>query len=127
VLSGLLVPADPGLPLSLRAVEDSSSAISDLLGGVLLDDPVTWCVGQEMFATVYCAEDRAGLPVNQRLSVVATRLGVTDRAFHAAARGDVLILGTTRDHSDVDIPASVTEAAHRGGYRIAPPPPRRAS
>lgn len=120
VLSGLLVPADPDLPLSLCAVEDSTVAISDLLGGVLLD-ALTWDVDAEALVTVYSAEDRASLPVNQRLSVVATRLGIVDRAFHAAARGDALVLGTTHHQVvDTDVPAAVTLAAHRCGYQIAP-------
>lgn len=131
VLSGLLLPADPGLPLSLCTVKDSAGAISDLLGGVLLDFLI-WCVGDGAFATVYCAEERAGLPVNQRLSVVATRLGVTDRAFHDAARGDALILGVTGQDQgvDVDVPAPVVAAAHRCGYQArrlgsCPRPPSR--
>ena len=39
VMSGLLVPTDDAVPLALCPVEDSATAISDLLGGVLLDDP----------------------------------------------------------------------------------------
>ena len=117
VLSGLLVPADPGRSLAVCTVADSAAAISDLLGGVLLDDPFTWGLGEEASAAVYVAEDRAGLPVNQRQSVVATRLGIVDRAFHAAARGDALILGTRADR-DLDVPAAVVVAAHRCGYPV---------
>jgi hypothetical protein len=45
VLSALLVPADPARTLALRAVADTAAAISDLLGGVLLDDAVIWNLG----------------------------------------------------------------------------------
>jgi hypothetical protein len=120
MLSGFLVPADAGRPLGSRAVEDTAAAISDLLGGVLLDDPLSWDVSGGVFASVYRAEDRAGLPVNERLSVLATRLGIVDRAFHATARGDALLLGTTREGRDLDVPDAVAMAAHRCGYRIAP-------
>jgi hypothetical protein len=120
VLTGLLVPADTGRPLALRAVADSAAAISDLLGGVLLDDAVTWNLGGGVCVSVYWAEDRADLPVNERLSVLATRLGIVDRTFHAAARGDALLLGATRQGRDLDVPRSVTVAADRCGYPVAP-------
>jgi hypothetical protein len=120
VLAGLLVPADAGRPLVLRAVADSAAAISDLLGGVLLDDAVTWNLGGGVCVSVYWAEDRADLPVNERLSVLATRLGIVDQAFHATARGDALLLGVTRQGRDVDVPGTVTVAADRCGYPVAP-------
>ena len=120
VLTGLLVPADAERPLSLRAVADTAAAISDLLGGVLLDNAEAWNLGRGVSASVYWAEDRAGLPVNDRLSVLATRLGIVDRTFHAAARGDALLLGTTRQGRDVDVPGAVAMAADRCGYPVAP-------
>jgi hypothetical protein len=120
VLAGLLVPADAGRPLALRAVADSAAAISDLLGGVLLDDAVTWNLGCGVCVSMYWAEDRTGLPINERLSVLTTRLGIVDRAFHAAARGDALLLGATRQGRDLDVPAAVTVAADRCGYPVAP-------
>jgi hypothetical protein len=118
VLVGLLVPADAGRPLALRPVRDSAAAISDLLGGVLLDDAVIWNVGGGVGVSVYWAEDRAGLPVNQRLSVLVTRLGIVDRTFHAVACGDALLLGATRQGRDVDLPGWVAGAADRCGYTV---------
>lgn len=118
VLCGLLVPADPGLSIALRTIEDSAVAISDLLGGVLLDDPLTWNLTDGISAAVYLGEDRADLPDNDRLSALATRLGIVDRVFHAAARGDALVLGATRHGDDLDVPDAVTAAAHRC-YRVA--------
>jgi hypothetical protein len=120
VLAGLLVPADAGRLLALRPVQDSAAAISDLLGGVLLDDAVTWNLGGGVCVSVCWAEDRAGLPVNERLSVLATRLGIVDRTFHATARGDALLLGTTRQGRDLDVPGVVAVAADRCGYPVAP-------
>jgi hypothetical protein len=119
VLAGLFVPAEAGRTLELRALADTAAAISDLLGGVLLDDTVTWSLGSGVFVSVYWAEDRAGLPINQRLSVLATRLGIVDRTFHATARGDALLLGATRHGRDVDLPDAVAGAADRCGYPVA--------
>ena len=113
-------PADAGRPLELRAVADTAAAISDLLGGVLLDNADAWNLGRGVSASVYWAEDRAGLPVNDRLSVLATRLGIVDRTFHTAARGDALLLGATRQGRDVDVPGAVAVAADRCGYPVAP-------
>lgn len=101
-------------------VADTAAAISDLLGGVLLDDAVTWSLGGGTSAAVYCAENRAGLLANQRLSVLATRLGIVDRAFHAAARGDALVLGATRQGRDIDVPDAIIVAVDRCGYPVAP-------
>jgi hypothetical protein len=106
--------------LVLRPVQDSAAAISDLLGGVLLDDAVTWNLAGGVCMSVYRAEDRADLPVNERLSVLATRLGIVDQAFHATARGDALLLGVTRQGRDVDVPGAVAVAADRCGYPVAP-------
>jgi hypothetical protein len=118
VLTGLLVPADTGRSLTLRAVADTAAAISDLLGGVLLDDAVTWNLGRGVSTSLYWAEDRVALPVNQRLSVLATRLGIVDRTFHASACGDALLLGATREGRDVDLPCAVALAADRCGYTV---------
>jgi len=126
-MSGLLVPANSTVPLSLRPVEDSATAISDLLGGVLLDDPRVLPLADGPAVTIYQGEDRASLPVNDRLTVLATRLGIVDRAFHATARGDALVLGVTRRTIDVDVPDAVTVAAHRCGYRVAAATPSPAS
>jgi hypothetical protein len=119
VLVGLLVPVGGVRPLELCAVADTAAAISDLLGGVLLDDTDTWNLGCGGFVSVYRAEDRAGLPDNQRLCMLATRLGIVDRALHTGARGDVLLLGATRHGRDTDVPVTVTAAADRCGYPIA--------
>lgn len=63
LLSALLVPADAVRPLAVRVVRDSAAAISDLLGGVLLDDAVVWSLDGGVSVAVYQGEDRAGLPV----------------------------------------------------------------
>lgn len=118
-LTGLLVPAGLDRPLSLRAVADSAVAISDAIGGVLLDDAHHVRLPDGALAAIYRPENRTRLPDNPRLCMIATRLGLVDRAFHATARGDTLILGSTRERVDVDVPESVVSAAGRAGYRIA--------
>lgn len=118
VLTGLLIPADPARPARVVAVDDASTAISDLLGEVLLDDAVTWRTPGGAWVSVYLGEDGAAAADNPRLSVVATRLGTTSRAFHVRARGDALILGTSPTGVDVDLPRSALTEAGRCGVPI---------
>jgi hypothetical protein len=118
VLSGLLVPADPAGVVRVVAVTDASAAISDLLGSVLLDDVVTWATPGGVWVSVYLGKDRATAPDNPRLSLIATRLGLTDRAFHAAARGDALILGTGPTGADEDLPSDVVAEVGRCGVTV---------
>ena len=73
-MSGFLVPSDSAVPLSLCPVQDSATAISDLLGGVLLDDARVLPLADGTAVTIYQGEDRTSLPVNDRLTVLATRL-----------------------------------------------------
>ena len=120
ILTALLVPADVHRPITVHAVQDCAAAISDCIGGVLLDDPLTLPLPDGTLIGLYRAEDRTGLPDNPRLAVITTRLAVTDRMFQARAHGDVLILGTTPLAADTDIPAAVTAAAVQAGYPIAP-------
>ena len=117
-LSGLLVPADPAGGVRVVAVADTSAAISDLLGSVLLDDVVTWATPGGVWVSVYLGEDRATAPDNPRLSLIATRLGLTDRAFHAAARGEALILGTGPTGTDEDLTSDVVTEVSRCGITV---------
>lgn len=92
----------------------------------MLDDAGVLPLADDEFVAVYQGEDRAGLPVNDRLSVLVTRLGIVDRAFHAAARGDALLLGVTCQAVDIDVPDAVTVAAQRCGYPVTPALPPQA-
>jgi hypothetical protein len=76
---------------------------------------------------LYQGENSANLPVNERLTVLATRFGIVDRAFHATARGDALVLGMACEAVDIDVPDAVTVAAHRCGYRVTAGIPSSAS
>jgi hypothetical protein len=108
------------------AVADASAAISDALGSVLLDDAVTWATRGGAWVSVYLDEDRADAPDNPRLSLITTRLGLTDRAFHATARGHALILGTDPTGTDDDLPSWVIAEVSRCGITIENAPGRAA-
>lgn len=127
LLVGLLIPAGGTGPLWVVAVADRASAISDTLGGVLLDDPYTWCTAAGGWVSAYLGEGRHRRGDNPRLSVVATRLGVTDRRFHAATRGEALLLGTALTGVDRDLPEAVLAEVARCGLEIRcrPPAPAR--
>lgn len=125
-LTALLVPADPDRPLMLRPVTGSAVSISDAIGGVLLDGPFHIRLPSTPLAAVYRPEERTGLPGNARLSLIATRLGLTDRAFHTTARGDALILGAPREYLDTDVPDVVLRAAARAGALVRTPSPATA-
>lgn len=119
VLSALLIPAEVARPVRLLPVADAATAISDLLGGVLLDDPVTWCSTVGTWISAYLGERRGGCGDNPRLSLVATRLGLTDRWFHACARGDALLLATRPGGVvDDDLPEAVVAAVRRSGLIV---------
>lgn len=120
VLSVLLVPADLSRAVMLSVVQDTSTAISDALGAVLLDDAVSWPTCCGVWVSAYLGEDRATAPDNPRLCLIATRLGLTDREFHATARGDALIVGSLPTGVDVDLPSRVLAEAVRAGVPIEP-------
>jgi hypothetical protein len=128
ILTGLLIPADANRPLALLPVADSAASISDAIGAVLLDDGRHVPLPDGAFAAIYQPEDRTRLLDNPRLCLIVTRLGLVDRAFHAAARGDTLILGSTREHVDLDVPLQVVLAVRRAGCPLTIPdrPPTRA-
>lgn len=117
-LSGLLVPADPAGGVRVVVVADASAAISDLLGSVLLDDVVAWATPGGVWVGVYLGEERATAPDNPRLSLIVTRLGLTDRAFHAAARGDALILGAGPAGADEGLTSDVVAEVGRCGVTV---------
>ena len=120
LLCGLLLPAVACEPVREVEVADSSAAISALLGGVLLDDAPVWKTPGRVWVTVYLGEYRAEAADNPRLSVAATRLGLTDRAFHALARGDALLLGASSTGADVDVPQVAVTLMRVSGVPVAP-------
>ena len=126
LFTGLLVPAGMDRPVNLCQVADSAAAISDAIGGHLLDDtftvalpgavPLGKVVSGGVLVGFYLAEDRAELVDNPRFAVLAARLGLHERGFQRGLRGDVLVLGCAADGlRDADVPPLVIQACSRCG------------
>ena len=125
VLTGLLIPADVHQAVCLCSVRDCAVAISDAIGGHLLDDAIATALPRGALAAFYLAEDRAGLPENPRFAVLLARLALHERTFRNGVCGDVLILGCADDLRDVDVPAEVIDACARCGIDVHPSRPPR--
>lgn len=112
---GLHLPADPVHPVTLVTVKLSAVAISEQLGGGLLDDSACGVVGGHRF-TLYLDDERLAkaLPVNVRAVALATRLGYGDVRWRSELRGDALALGRT-PFDDTDVPTGVLHAAGDAG------------
>jgi hypothetical protein len=116
---GLRIPVDVGRPLALVVLPLSASALSDAIGGGLLEDALT-AEGGDGGYTFYVDEFRVakGLHPNDRAAVLAVRLGQVNRAWLADLRGDVLVLGADGWLEDVSVPLLVVEAAVRSGLFV---------
>jgi hypothetical protein len=119
----LRVPADPRRPVEVVAVAVSAVALSEQIGGGLLDDSCHGEVNGQGY-TMYLDEDRVakGLPDNPRAAVLATRLGQLDRDWQAGLRGDVLLVGMDGQLQDADVPPAVITAALQAGVLSAVSP-----
>lgn len=126
-ITALLIPADPGEPCTALALPLTSVALSDAIGGGLLDDayyglvpgstePITT---QDTGSGGYCLyldEDRVTrqLPLNDRAAALGIRLGWPPR-HDVVLRGDVLVTGATPAGHDTSVGAGVLTAAVRAG------------
>jgi hypothetical protein len=119
MVSGLLVPADRDRPVVLLDLEDSSRLFSDVLGGGLLDDSTTTCTRSGDLVAVYLTMGRLCLPGNPRAAVLAARLGLHERGFLAALRGDMLLTGLDAMGADIDVPLDVLHQATRSAIMPA--------
>lgn len=113
---GLLVPADLRRRVEVREVPLTSAALSDLIGGGLLDETMHATFNGHGYV-MYVDEARVqrGLPVNERAAILSTRLGAVDQAWMQGLRGDVLVLGADQDGEDQDIPRVVLDLARAAG------------
>lgn len=113
---GLHIPADAGSSVEIVRVEMTSVAISELIGGGLLDEGLQGAVGHSWF-TFYVDEDRVAkrLPPNERATALSVWLDRTDQGRGADLRGDVLVLGLDHRFEDVDVPLAVVMAAAGAG------------
>jgi hypothetical protein len=115
---GLRIPADLGQPVSLAVLPLTASALSEAIGGGLLEDAL---IGESKGSGyTFLDEHRAaqGLPPNGREAVLAARLGHVNRAWPADLRGDVLVLGCDGRLDDVSVPRFVVKAAARSGRTV---------
>lgn len=111
----LRIPADVRRPCEVLTLPDAAVALSDALGGGLLDDPIHDEIGGRSYCW-YLDEERVakGLPRNERAAILSARLGGDCRDGHVSLSGDVLVVGITGG-SDDDVPVGVLVAAWRGG------------
>jgi hypothetical protein len=114
VVRGLLVPADlvrecVRVDLSLSAV-----AISDCIGGGLLDEVFYGEVFHGQRFCVYADLDRVARDMvpNLRAEELVDRLSGSDRSEGLDLRGDVLFLGATAVDDDADLPGAAWAIAH---------------
>lgn len=116
---GLRIPADVGGSVALTVLPLTASALSDAIGGGLLEDALIGEAGGSG-CTFYVDELRVakGPPPNDRAGVLAARLGHVNRAWLADLRGDVLVLGCDTRLDDVSVPRVVVEAATRSGLVV---------
>lgn len=116
---GLLVPANSAAPCTLRDLTLTAVALSDAIGGGLLEEALHGEIGGARFC-VYLDEDRASkrLPPNAKAAALCARLGQTDSAWMNGLLGDVLLLGCDVHLNDVDVPLRVVEAARACGLVV---------
>jgi hypothetical protein len=111
-IHALLVPADPDRPCLVLALPPTATALSDAIGGGLLDDAVYATVNNLGYC-VYLDERRhpLGLPGNRRAALLATHLEWLALAWQVGLRGDALVAGVDRDGNDTDVPLAVVGVA----------------
>jgi hypothetical protein len=112
----LAIPADPREPALVIRLEATAAALSEAIGGGLLDDDGQGEVSGERF-TLYVDEERCtrGLALNDRAARLSARLGLLDRRWLAQLRGDALLVGLGPRNEDRDVPLPVLTAAFRSG------------
>ena len=93
----LLIPADLARRCAVRELALTAAALSDAIGGGLLDDALTDTINGAGYC-LYADADRLTkqLPDNPRAVLLAARLGWIHLADRIHLRGDLLITGT--DH-----------------------------
>lgn len=115
----LRVPADVGEPVTVVLVRPSSVALSDAIGGGLIDDALVGVCEGGRFG-IYLDDERAAkrLTPNDRAAVLSIRLGHTDREWLAGLRGDAVIVGVDGRGGDCDVPAGILVAGCGGGFDV---------
>lgn len=116
MVRALLVPADEHRHCTVVVVPETAAALSDAIGGGLLDEVYQgrtldhWCC-------VYGDEERAAkrLPANDRARSLLAQLGWGGRIDARGLRGDLLFVGADSPSADTDVPEEVLRTAARAG------------
>jgi hypothetical protein len=119
----LLIPADLERRCAVQELALTAAALSDAIGGGLLDDALTDTINGAGYC-LYADADRLTklLPDNPRAVLLAARLGWIHLTDRIQLRGDILITGADHSGNDTDLPYALVEAAHRTGLLPAPRP-----
>jgi hypothetical protein len=120
-LHALVIPADPARPCLVQRLPLSTTALSDAIGGGVLETVVISAFEDSTFQ-VYADRHRKAkkLPDNQRAILLSARLGCIQLVDRIRLRGDILLTGVDDSGNDLDVPYAVFEAAFRS--RILPCP-----
>jgi hypothetical protein len=117
VVLGLLVPADADRDCERVELPLSAVALSDCIGGGLLDEVFYGEVFHGQRFCVYADLDRVtkDMAPNVRAEELVARLNGSHRPPGLDLRGDVLFLGATAVDDDADLPGAVWAIAHACG------------
>ena len=118
-LTALLMPAQVETPCQIVSVRNRSAAISEAIGGGLIDDVLVGGTAGGMYVIYACDDEQTTRPANPRATVLAVRLGHYGREVQRRLRGTVLVVGLLADGTgDTDVPATVLTAATRAGITV---------
>lgn len=122
LLLGLLLVPGPSPVAAMVRVADTAQAISDTLGGHLVDDTAVAALDTHTGVTFYHPDPTdspaaAVLPDNPAAAALAAQLGLTDRHVQAQLRGPVLALGLNGTR-DTCVPEALLTAAHQAGLTV---------
>jgi hypothetical protein len=129
-IHAMLIPPDPDDPVCIFRVVNSAAALSEAMGGALLDDSVVGRLAGGSCYTMYLADELepTGDP-NPRAVALAKALGHFDRQLLGRMNGLVLVTGLNPCcGDDVDVPEEMFEVALRAGIQFSEPdalPPSR--
>jgi len=118
-LWALHIPADPEQHIQVIQIPNSAAAISDTIGGGLLDDTTTGQLPNGTHYTIYLNQNPNDLPDNPRAATLTARLGHTDRDVQTRIRGDTLITGLDpQTGDDTNVPAELLHALRHCGLTV---------
>jgi hypothetical protein len=118
----LIIPTDLTRPCQVTELALTAAALSDAIGGGLLDDIlIDTFDGARHYVYADAERFTHRHPVNHRAVLLATCLGWLNLIDCFRLLGDILILGADSTGNDTDIHHPVIETAHRTGLLPLPP------